>query len=98
MKRTALVVAALVLAAACGDTSPTTPDNNNTGPIVFTAQLSAANEVPLIIDAEANALGAATITMNVMRDGATGNVTGGGRINFQVQLSGFPAGAQIRAA
>ena len=41
MKRLAAIGTALMLAAACGSDSPTTP-TNNTGPIVFTAQLSAA--------------------------------------------------------
>ena len=44
MKRVAILMAVLALAAGCDDDSPTQP--SNTGPIVFTAQLSAANEVP----------------------------------------------------
>lgn len=91
MKRMAVVVAALVFAAACDDNnSPTTP--SNTGPVVFTSQLSAANEVPPITNAESNARGNVTITFNVPRD-SSGAITGGGTATFAVQLTGFPAGS-----
>ena len=97
MKRLAAIGTALMLAAACGSDSPTTP-TNNTGPIVFTAQLSAANETPPITNADANARGTATITFNVSRDPATGGVNGGGSVTFQAQMQGFPAGQIIRNA
>ena len=97
MKRFAAVGIALMLAAACGSDSPTTP-TSNTGPIVFTAQLSAGNEVPPITNADANARGTATITFNVSRDPATGGVNGGGTINFSAQVTGFPAGTPINLA
>ena len=47
MYRLAALATALMMAAACGsnNNTPTQP-SGNTGPIVFTAQLSAANEVP----------------------------------------------------
>ena len=97
MKRLAAIGTALMLAAACGSDSPTTP-SGNTGPIIFTAQLSAANEVPPITNADANARGTVTITFNVPRDSATGAVTGGGSVTFQAQITGFPAGQVIRNA
>ena len=97
MKRLAAIGTALMLAAACGSDSPTTP-TNNTGPIIFTAQLSAANEAPPITNADANARGTATITFNVSRDPATGGVNGGGSVTFQAQMQGFPAGQIIRNA
>jgi hypothetical protein len=97
MKRFAAIGIALMMAAACGSDSPTTP-SNNTGPIVFTAQLSAANEVPPIANADANARGSATITFNVSRDPATGGVNGGGTVNFSAPVTAFPAGTQLRAA
>ena len=96
MKRAAILMAVLALAAGCDDNdSPTQP--SNTGPIVFTAQLSAANENPAITGAEANARGNVTITFNVPRDSA-GNITGAGSATFAVQLSGFPGGTQARNA
>jgi hypothetical protein len=97
MKRLAAIGTALILAAACGSDSPTTP-SGNTGPIIFTAQLSAASEVPPITNADANARGTVTITFNVPRDSATGAVTGGGSVTFQAQLQGFPAGQVVRNA
>jgi hypothetical protein len=97
MKRLAAIGTALMLAAACGSDSPTTP-SGNTGPIVFTAQLSAANENPPITNADANARGTVTITFNVQRDSATGAVTGGGSARFQATMQGFPAGQSIRLA
>ena len=96
MKRTALLMIALALVAGCeGDENPAGP--SNTGPIVFTAQLSAQNEVPAIAGAEAGGRGSATITFVVPRDNS-GNVTGGGTVNFNVQVSGFPPGTAAIAA
>ena len=89
MKRWAAIGAALLMATACGSDSPTTP--SNTGPITFTANLNAANEVPPITNAEANARGTVTITFNVPRD-ASGAVTGAGTVTFVAQLASFPAG------
>ena len=36
--------------------------------------------------------------MNVTRDAASGNITGGGTVNFSAQISGLPAGTAITAA
>lgn len=93
MKRLVLL-AVLTTIAGCGSSSPTNPTS---GPIVFTAALSAANEVPAITNADANGRGTATITLNTPRDGS-GAITGAGTMNFAVQLSGFPAGTVVRAA
>jgi hypothetical protein len=81
-------MAVLALAAGCDDDSPTQP--SNTGPIVFTAQLSAANEVPPVTNAESTARGTTTITFNVPRDTA-GAITGGGTATFGIQLTAFPS-------
>ncbi|MEN3337270.1 MAG: hypothetical protein V7647_946 [Acidobacteriota bacterium] len=93
MKRIALL-AILTTIAACGSSSPTNPTN---GPIVFTAALSAANEVPPVTNADANGRGTATITLTAPRD-SSGAITGSGTMNFSVQLSGFPAGTEVRLA
>ena len=97
MKRFAAIGTALMLAAACGSDGPTSP-SNNTGPIIFTAQLSAANENPLANTVDSNARGTVTITFNVQRDASTGAVTGGGTARFQAQMQGFPAGQNITLA
>jgi CHRD domain len=88
MKRVAILMAVLALAAGCDDDSPTQP--SNTGPIVFSAALSAANEVPPVTNAESTARGTTTITFNVPRDSA-GAITGGGTVTFGIQLTGFPS-------
>jgi hypothetical protein len=93
MKRIALL-AILTAIAGCGSSSPTNPTN---GPIVFTAALSAANEVPPITNADANGRGTATITLTAPRD-SSGAITGAGTMNFSVQLTGFPAATEVRAA
>ena len=92
MKRSVVFVAIGIAAAACGSSSPTSP--SPTGPITFTVQMSAANEVPPITNSESGGRGTATITLNVARD-STGTVTGGGTVSFSVQLTGFPPGSVV---
>ena len=96
MKRVAVLMVALAMAAACDDNNtPTEPSNS--GPLVFSAALSAANEVPPVSNAESGGRGNTTITFNVPRD-STGAVTGGGNVTFAVQLSSFPSGTSVVAA
>jgi hypothetical protein len=81
-------------AASCDDDdNPTGPSNQ---PVVFTGQLSAANEVPPISNAESGARGSFTITFNLVRDSA-GAITSG-TVTFDAPLNSFPAGSVIRAA
>lgn len=94
MKRYAMVAVTAVMVAACGSSSPSSPSNTQPNSIVFTAALNAANEVPPITNADANARGNGTFTLNLTRD-AAGNIadaTG----TFVYSVSGFPAGTQIR--
>jgi hypothetical protein len=96
MRRFAIFALALTLGApACDDDSPTGPSNS--GPIVFTAELRASNEVPAISNAESNGQGTVTITFSVPRDGS-GNVTGEGTWNVQAVISGLTNDSFIRAA
>jgi hypothetical protein len=99
MKKLIAIAAIAGMAAACGDDdgngNPGGP--SNTGPIVFTVQLSAQNEVPPITNAESPCRGTATITFNVPRDGS-GAPSGAGTANFAVQISQCPNGVVWRAA
>ena len=96
MSRLRLVIAvpALALAAAaCGNDSPTAP---NSGALVFTAALSAQNEVPPVSNAESEARGSATIFLDVQRDSA-GAVTGS-TATFSASLLSFPRGSSATLA
>jgi hypothetical protein len=89
LKRVLMVLMVAVGLAACDNDSPTAPADPNL--VVFTAQLSAANEVPPITNAEANARGDVRITMNLTRD-ASNNISGA-TYTFVVNLNSFPAGS-----
>ena len=97
MKRVLMVAAMAALLLGCDDDNDSPTGPSNTGPLVFTSQLSAANEVPPVTNAEGNGRGSVTITINVPRD-SSGVPTGGGSVNFAVQLSGFPPGTAAVAA
>lgn len=60
---------------------------------VFTADLSPANVVPPIIDAEASGSGTATVTVEVTRD-TTGKITAA-KAKLEVVLKGFPVTTSI---
>jgi hypothetical protein len=94
MKRSAVLFLGLCLLGAAGcDDEATNPSNL---PIVMTANLSPANEVPPIANAENTGSGAVQITFNVTRD-ANGAITSG-TADFHFQLSGFPSSTTIFAA
>ena len=90
------VVLAVFGASACDDNNPAGPSNS--GPIVFTAQLSAASEAPNpVSNAESAGTGIVTLTFVVPRD-SSGNITGSGTWNVQASLSGLTADTTIRLA
>jgi CHRD domain len=97
MKRLGFAVLMCAVAAfganACDDDNPIDPSNQ---PIIFTAQLSAANEVPPVTNADSTGRGTATITFNVTRDAA--GAINGGTVTFLSPVEGFPAGTVVRAA
>ncbi len=93
--RTAILAGA-VLFAACGSDSPTEPGDAQPNTVVFNVQMSAANEVPPITNAESTGRGTATITFNLTRDSA-GNITAA-TSTFSYSLNSFPAGTVIRAS
>lgn len=80
-----ILLAACAFAAGCGDDNGTGPTN---APLVFTARLSPANEVPPIGNAESGGSGAVQITI----DQTTRIPT------FYWQLTGFPSDSRLIAA
>lgn len=93
LKRVCPILIATLALVGCDD-SPTEPSDPNV--VIFTAQLSAANEVPPITNAEANARGDARMIFNLTRDSAN-NITGA-TVDFFVNLNNFPNGATWRLA
>lgn len=79
-----LVLVTCVAAAGCDDngTAPSNP------PIVLTAVLSPANEVPAISNEESVARGGVQITMQPVRD-ASGAITSA-TADFHIQMAGLP--------
>jgi CHRD domain-containing protein len=97
MKRLPFLMAMLaVLAAGCSKDNPTTPAVDDTH-IQYKATLLPANEVNATIGGgETTGSGTATIDFTLTRDSA-GAITGG-TANFRVDVTGFPATTEIRAA
>jgi CHRD domain len=94
MKRMGLlVVAVAMLGAGCDDDGPTAPSNPDQ--VVFTAALSASNEVPPIGNAESSARGNAQITLDLTR-GSGGAITGA-TVTWAFSLSDFPANSSLVA-
>ena len=60
---------------------------------VFTADLSAANENPAVVDAEATGSGTSTVTLTTTKD-ATGKITAA-TAKFEIVLKGFPVTTNI---
>lgn len=90
-----MVLAACTLVAACGDDNgPASPSTN--APVVFTALLSPANEVPAVSNSESSTRGAAQITFDVTRDSANAITAAGATFYFQV--TGLQEGTNILGA
>ena len=93
VKRGFLVLMLAVGLAACKDDSPTAPADPNLA--VFTAQLSALNEVggntPASTNLETGARGDVRIEFRLTRD--SGNNLTGATVTFIVNMTGFPAGS-----
>ena len=88
----ALCLVACIGLVACNDNSPTSPSDT----VKLTAQLSPANEVPPVTNAEASGSGTVTITMHLTRDGA-GTITAA-TADFQVSMTGFPVNTPLTMA
>jgi hypothetical protein len=92
MKRSAVLLLTMcVLVAGCDD------DNGDNGPsdqpLVFTANMTAAQETTPVGGGEQNATGTATVTITPTRDGA-GTITGG-TAQFQFTVQGLTSSSNI---
>ena len=97
MNRFSVLITSLgILAVGCGATSPTTPTQGTTTTSTFSVPLSPANEVPAVTNADASGRGTAVIALTVTKDSG-GNITSA-TANFQISVTGFPAGTRITDA
>lgn len=93
----ALLIGLSMFAVGCGgDSSPTEPAQGTTTTSTFTVPLSPANEVPAVTNADAGGSGTAVIALTVTKD-AGGNITAA-TANFQISVTGFPAGTRVTDA
>jgi hypothetical protein len=100
MKRLVLTFVGVLLAAGCSSNSSSSSPSNPNGPGVstvrFTATLAPAQETPPIQNAESTGSGTSTMDFTITRDAssAISNAT----VNFQVNMSGFPASTVVTIA
>jgi len=88
-----LAIAACVFLPACDDNDTTAP---SAAPLVFSALLNPANEVPPIGGTESAGHGAVQVQFDVTRDSAGAITAATG--TFYFQLTGYPAGTTIQGA
>jgi hypothetical protein len=86
-------IAACVFLGACDDNDTTAPSS---APLVFSAALSPANEVPPVSGSESSGHGAVQVQFNVTRD-AAGAITAA-NATFYFQLTDFPSGTTVVGA
>ena len=86
-------IASCVFLAACGGNDTTAP---STAPVVFSAALQPANEVPPVTGTESAGHGSVQVQFDLTRN-AGGAITGA-TATFYFQLSGYPAGTTIVGA
>ena len=92
LNRTFCLVVASILIAWAVVFSPR-PASADTVVFVFNAQLSAANEVPPVTDADSGGTGTAKVTLTVVRD-ASGTITSA-TAQFDVSISGLAATSKL---
>jgi hypothetical protein len=92
----ALIIGLSILAVGCGDSDPTAPTQGTTTTSTFTVPLSPSKEVPAITNADASGSGSAVIALTVTKDNG-GNIMSA-TANFQISVSGFPAGTRVTDA
>ena len=91
-----LAVVLALLAVGCSGSSTTPTPTAPPTKLTFSAQLSPANEVPAITNAESVSSGTAALTFDVTRD-ASSNITAA-NVTVVANLTGFPAGSTITVA
>jgi hypothetical protein len=96
MKRLAIAIVGLLLAAGCSSSSSSSPSTTNPNAVRFTAALTPAQETPPIAGAEASGSGTATIDFALTRDAS--NTITAATVNFQVTMQGFPSTAVVNIA
>ena len=100
MKRPAIAVLGVLLAAGCSGSSSSTTSPSTNGPgtstIRFTAALLPSQETPPVTNAESSGTGTATIDFNITRD--ANSVITAATVNFSVNMSGFPSTTVINIA
>ena len=93
-RRIALIaIATCLFLAACDDNDTTAPTS---APVIFSATLFPANEVPPVGGTESAGQGAVQVQFDVARD-AAGAITAA-TATFYFQLTGFPPGTTIVGA
>ena len=92
----ALILGLGIVAVGCGSSSPNAPTQGTTTTSTFTLPLSPANEVPAIANADASGSGTAVIALTVTKDNG-GTITSA-VANFQISVTGFPAGTRVTDA
>jgi len=94
MKRFVLLaLVTCVWVAGCDDDNGTAPTNL---PVVFSALLSPAAEIPAVVGPETSGRGAVQFTIFPTRD-AAGNITAA-TATFHIQLYDFPGGVSVTGA
>lgn len=95
MKRLGVVLLAgcVLGASACDEENTTAPSNQ---PLVFTANMTAAQETTAVGGGEQNATGTATVTLTPTRD-AGGAITGG-TFRFQFSVQGLTSSSNVTLA
>jgi hypothetical protein len=88
-----LAISACVFLSACDDNETTAP---SAAPVVFSAALIPANEVPPVAGAESTGRGAVQVQFDFTRDAAGAITAATG--TFYFQLTGYPAGTTIVGA
>jgi hypothetical protein len=96
MKRLAIAVVGVLLAAGCSSSNSTAPSTTNPNQIRFTAALSPAQETPPITNAESSASGSVTIDLNLTRDAS--NAITAATVNFQATMQSFPTTTVVNIA